>query len=325
MSSFFPVLRQISSDRFIWLLLCAVALAVLAPLGEEFSTLGSVISSAGVFLIFLLHGIRLERAEVVAGFRNIRLQGAIFGFVFGLMLVAGFTLSKLTDNFLPHDLALGFLFIGVLPSTVQSATSYCAIAQGNVAASIVASAFTNLCGVVISPLMFALLASAAGGSITTEGFVRIFAILLLPFVIGQLVQRWTRPWIMTHKGPIAWADKIVIAIVIYIAFSGAVLAGTWFQVSAGQLALMASGLAVFLAFGFGGAWTLGGWLGLVRNDRKTLLFSGAQKSIAIGAPMAAIIFPPDRAGMILLPLLLYHLTQLVISAPVALHLAKKSS
>ena len=323
MSSFYPVLRQIASDRFIWLLLGAVALALLLPLAEEYRAIGSTVSSTGIFLIFLLHGIRLERAEVVAGFRNIRLQGAIFGFVFGVMLVAGLTVSKLADNFLPHDLALGFLFLGVLPSTIQSATSYCAIARGNVAASIVASAFTNLCGVVIAPVMFALLASAAGGMISTDSFVRIFSILLLPFVIGQLIQRWVRPWIVAHSGPIGWMDKIVIAIVIYIAFSGAVLAGTWFQVAPWQFALMAAGLVLLLAFAFGGAWTLGGWLDLVRADRKTLLFSGAQKSIAIGAPLAAIIFSPDRAGMVLLPLLLYHLTQLVISAPLALHLAKE--
>ncbi|MGI9362784.1 MAG: bile acid:sodium symporter family protein [Parasphingorhabdus sp.] len=323
MSSFYPVLRQIASDRFIWLLLGAVTLALLLPLSGRFASISGIISSAGIFMVFLLHGIRLERSEVVAGFRNLRLQGAIFAYVFGVMLIAGLTASRLLDNFLPHDLALGFLFLGVLPSTIQSATSYCSIAGGNVAASIVSSAFTNLCGVVIAPVMFALLASAAGGMITTGGFVRIFSILLLPFVIGQLIQRWVRPWIIEHKGPVGWLDKIVVAIVVYIAFSGAVLAGTWYQVDAGQLALMAAGLGLILALGFGGAWTLGGWLDLVRADRKTLLFSGAQKSIAIGAPLAAIIFPPDRAGMVLLPLLLYHLSQLIVSAPVALQLAKK--
>tara|TARA_R110000772_G_scaffold73387_3_gene160517 strand:- start:725 stop:1711 length:987 start_codon:yes stop_codon:yes gene_type:complete len=322
MTSFIPVLRQIASDRFIWLLLAAVTLALLLPLSANLSGIGSIVSSAGIFLIFLLHGIRLERAEVVAGFRNFRLQGAIFGFVFGVMLISGLALSKVTDNFLPHDLALGFLFLGVLPSTVQSATSYCAIAGGNVAASVVASAFINLSGVIIAPVMFALLASAAGVSITTDAFVRILVILLLPFVIGQLIQRWTRPWVMKNNGLIGWMDKIVIAMVVYISFSGAIIAGTWFQIEAGQFVLLAAALAVMLAIGFGGAWTLGGWLYLVRNDRKTLLFSGAQKSIAIGAPLAAILFPPDRAGLILLPLLIYHLTQLIISAPLALQLAK---
>ena len=171
MTSFIPVLRQIASDRFIWLLLAAVTLALLLPLSANLSGIGSIVSSAGIFLIFLLHGIRLERAEGVAGFRNFRLQGAIFGFVFGVMLISGLALSKVTDNFLPHDLALGFLFLGVLPSTVQSATSYCAIAGGNVAASVVASAFINLSGVIIAPVMFALLASAAGVSITTDALM----------------------------------------------------------------------------------------------------------------------------------------------------------
>src|SRR5690606_42072033 len=102
------------------------------------------------------------------------------------------------------------------------------------------------------------------------------SILLLPFVIGQLIQRWVRPWIIEHKGPVGWLDKIVVAIVVYIAFSGAVLAGTWYQVDAGQLALMAAGLGIILALGFGGASTLGGGLDRVRVCGKALLGFGAQ-------------------------------------------------
>ncbi len=317
-----PVLRMIIADRFIWLLLIAVICALLLPVSGEGVPIGGVVSSIGIFLIFLLHGIRLERAEVIAGFRNVRLQGAIFAFVFGAMLAVGLALSKLTDNFLPPDLALGFLFLGVLPSTVQSATSYCAIAKGNVAASVVASAFINLSGILIAPALFALLASAAGVTISADAFIRIATILLLPFMLGQLVQRWTRQWVVERQSLTGWTDKIVIAIVVYISFSGAVVAGTWFQVDALQLLILALALALMLAFGFGGAWSLGGWLALNRADRKTLLFSGAQKSIAIGAPLAAIIFPPERAGMILLPLLVYHLVQLVLSAPLAVQLAR---
>jgi sodium/bile acid cotransporter 7 len=42
----------------------------------------------------------------------------------------------------------------------------------------------------------------------------------------------------------------------------------------------------------------------------------------MGAPLAAVLFPPQAAGMILLPLLLYHLLQLVASAPLASRLAR---
>jgi len=52
-----------------------------------------------------------------------------------------------------------------------------------------------------------------------------------------------------------------------------------------------------------------------------MLFSGAQKSIAMGAPLAAVLFPPAVGGLVLLPVLIYHLLQLVLSAPVAARIA----
>ena len=48
--------------------------------------------------------------------------------------------------------------------------------------------------------------------------------------------------------------------------------------------------------GFGGAWLLGGALKLRRDDRIAFLFSGAQKSIALGAPLASVLFPPAHSA-----------------------------
>ena len=48
---------------------------------------------------------------------------------------------------------------------------------------------------------------------------------------------------------------------------------------------------------------------------------GAQKSTAMGAPLATVLFPPAIAGIVLLPLLIYHLLQLVLSAPIANRIA----
>jgi sodium/bile acid cotransporter 7 len=48
-----------------------------------------------------------------------------------------------------------------------------------------------------------------------------------------------------------------------------------------------------------------------------MLFAGGQKSIAMGAPLATILFAPAVAGVVLLPILLYHLVQLMIAAPIA--------
>jgi sodium/bile acid cotransporter 7 len=78
----------------------------------------------------------------------------------------------------------------------------------------------------------------------------------------------------------------------------------------------------FLAFAFGGAWLLGGAIKLPVGDRIAMLFSGAQKSTAMGAPLATVLFPASIAGIVLLPLLIYHLLQLVLSAPIANRLAR---
>ena len=314
-------LRLILNDKFIWLLSGAVLLATLLPVQGAAKDIAGILFNAGIFAVFLLHGIRLERHEVRAGLSNIRLQGTIFVWVFGVMLGIGLLLSKAIDQVLPADVALGFLFLGVLPSTVQSATSYCAIAKGNVAASVVASALINLVGVFLSPLLFALLARAAGVEITSETIIKLAAILVLPFVLGQLFQRWLRPWVFKHKDLTGWIDRGAIALAVYVSFSAAIIVGMWSRVSGLEFVWLAAALLFWLGLAFGGTWLLGGLMGFARGDRKTLLFSGAQKSVAIGAPLAAIIFAPERAGLVILPLIFYHLAQLFLSAPVAVRLA----
>jgi solute carrier family 10 (sodium/bile acid cotransporter), member 7 len=67
---------------------------------------------------------------------------------------------------------------------------------------------------------------------------------------------------------------------------------------------------------------LGKVLGLERPERTSFLFAGAQKSAAMGAPLATLLFPPAMAGSIIVPLLVYHLAQMVVAAPIAGRLRK---
>jgi sodium/bile acid cotransporter 7 len=315
-------IRLILNDKFIWLLSGSVLLATLVPVTGSAEPIASFAVSAGIFWIFLLHGIRLDRQEVTAGFRNWRLQSAVFGFVFGAMVLAGLVLSQILEGYIASMIAVGFLYLGCLPSTIQSAASYTAIAKGNVGASVVAAATVNLSSIVITPVFFALLASSVGIVITGASFIKIMTMLLLPFVIGQLIQQWARPWVAQYTGLVGWSDKIAISLAVYVAFSGAVAAGIWNQVPGDQFLIVALAIAALLIFAFGGAWLLGGVAGFVINDRKALLFGGAQKSIAVGAPLAAILFPAEAAGLLLIPLLFYHLTSLILSAPLAVRLSK---
>ncbi|KGB55432.1 putative cytochrome oxidase [Sphingopyxis sp. LC81] len=310
------MLTRIFPDRFVLILFVTILLASLLPVRGAAVPIAGGVSTAAIIFLFFLNGVRLPRDEVLHGIRNWKLQGSALAFCFGFMALLGLAAQAATAPLLPATLALGFLFLGVLPSTVQSATAASSLAGGNVAASVVAAALLNLSGVALSPLLFALLAGA-DGEIHGEAVLRIVSILLIPFIAGQLVQRWLRPWVLAHRGLATFMDRTAIAIAVYVAFSAAVVAGIWSLLDGREIAIVFAAVAVLLALSFGGAWALGGLLKLARPDRITLLFSAAQKSIAVGAPLAATLFPPAIAGMVLVPILVYHMAQLILSAWIA--------
>ena len=320
------LLTRIIPDRFIWILIATIALASVLPVrGSDVAT-ANLISSAAVFLIFLLHGIRLPRHEVIAGIANWRVQGAIFLFVFGAMTLAGLALARLTDGWLPPLVAIGFLYCGVLPTTVQSATTYTSLARGAVAVSVVASALINLAAIIVTPTLFAALAGRDGGvALSTDLAVRIALILLLPFILGQSIQRWVRPLVLRFPSAVKAVDQSAIAIAVYVAFSAAVVDGIWTKLSGGDFGILGLGVAAMLAVGFGGAWAMGGAMKLATPERAAVLFAGAHKSVAVGAPLAALLFPASAAGMVLLPILIYHLAQLIVSAWIAPVLARTAT
>jgi sodium/bile acid cotransporter 7 len=308
-------------DPLVRLLLVAILLASLLPVAGEYRPLAQGVSNAAIVVLFLLNGLRLPRREVVQGLRHGRFIGALALWSFGGMALAGLALSKAGEGLmLPPTVALGFLFLGVLPSTVQSATAYSSLAGGNVAASVVAAAILNLLGVFLSAPLFSLLAGTEGVAFDIGALEKVILILLVPFVIGQLAQAKVGHLVREHRRLATWMDRTSIAIAVYVAFSGAVEQGLWERIGPFEWVSLLLLVGVFLAFGFVGAWLAGGSLGLARPDRVAFLFAGGQKSIALGAPLASLLFAPAVAGLLLLPVLTYHLLQLVLSAPLAARL-----
>ncbi len=311
-----------SIDPLVRLLLVAIALATLFPVSGDTRVLARFVSDAAIFLLFFLNGLRLPRQDVRRGIGNWRFLIPLFAWCFAAMGAAGWVLWHAGMAVLPEQVALGLLFLGLLPSTVQSATAYSSLAGGNVATSVVAAAVINVAGVFVTAPLFALAAGTASTGIDIGGLERIATILLLPFALGQLAQGLAGDWVKDHKPLVSWMDRGSIAIAVYVAFSGAVEQGLWDRVDLAAWAALLAFVALFLAIGFGGSWALGGMLRLNRPDRISFLFAGAQKSIALGAPLATVLFPPAVAGLLLLPVLVYHLLQLILSAPLANRLSR---
>ncbi|WOK35850.1 bile acid:sodium symporter family protein [Sphingomonas sp. C3-2] len=316
------LLKRLLPDRFLTILIATVIIASLLPArGIALEGIGTV-STIAIFTLFFMHGARLSHQSVIDGLKRWRLQLTILLFGYGIMPLFGLGLSQLLDGWLSPGLVLGLIFLAVLPTTVQSSIAYSSISRGNVVGAVIASAASNLLGVILTPLLFTALASTQGGDAGLSAIGKIMLLLLLPFCLGQLLQNLVKGWVERHRKLVGFLDKATIVLAVYVAFSEAVTGGIWSRISAAEMGILVAAVLIFLALAFGSAWGLGRLLGKSRPDRITLLYSGAHKSLATGAPMIRILFTGPEAGAILLPLILYHQFQLMLSAVLSGRLAR---
>jgi solute carrier family 10 (sodium/bile acid cotransporter), member 7 len=309
------VFKRLIPDQFILILLATIALASFVPAQGMGLDVAKHLSNVAIFSLFFFHGLRLAHQAVWDGLKHWRLQ-------FAVLPLLGLAFATVGGEWISPQLWLGVLFLCVLPSTVQAAIASSSMAGGNVAASVIAAALSNLAGVILTPLLFALLARIGGTSVDLSTVGRIAQLLLLPFILGQFAQRWLFAWAARHKTWIGRLDRTTIVITVFVTFSIATNEGLWQKLSLPELGRLLVLIIVLLALALALAWAIGRLLGFDHADRATLLFSGAHKSLATGAPMATILFPAAQAGMIVIPLMLYHQLQLMISAVLAARLGK---
>ena len=118
-------------------------------------------------------------------------------------------------------------------------------------------------------------------------------------------------------------DQGSILLVVFTAFSAAVVEGIWRQLPlTGLLALLlvsAIILAIVLVF----TTFIARKLGFNKEDEITIVFCGSKKSLISGVPMAKVIFPSAEAGLIVLPLMIFHQLQLMVCAVLAQRYARR--
>ncbi len=316
-------MRRFLPDTFLILLLCTVGLASVAPASGQFAAWFSIATNLAIALLFFLHGARLSRDVVVAGLLHWRLHLVILLTTFGLFPLLGMALGYLPSSILPKPLYLGILFLCVLPSTVQSSIAFTSMAGGNVPAAICSASASNIFGMFLTPLLVGLLFSMGGhGGFSWDALSQILVQLLLPFVLGQILEPKIGNWIRSKKKLLMPVDRGSILMVVYLAFSTAVVEGIWQMFSLRDIAVVI--VADMALLGLVLLCTIYGsrLLGFNRADQITITFCGSKKSLASGVPMANVIFAGQGVGAIVLPLMLFHQIQLMACAMIAQKYAK---
>ena len=273
------LLRSLTPDRYVLAILGMVALASVVPVRGGLADDLNVVIKLAIALLFFLHGAKLSRAAVVAGITHWRLHLVILAATFVL-----FPLLGLAAMLLPHwiqtpVLATGVLFLSCLPSTVQSSIAFTSVARGNIAAAVCAASASNLFGIFITPVLVALTLGVRGAGSGLGEIEAIAMQLLVPFVAGQIARIWIAGWMQRHSKLVGLVDRSSILLMVYGAFSEAVVRGIWSEVSVLQIGLLVAVCAALLALVLAITTYAARWLGFDKEDEIAVVFCGSKKSL----------------------------------------------
>lgn len=318
------MLKLLALDRFTILLVLMVLLATLLPISGQLAYYFNILTTVAIAVLFFLHGAKLSREAVIEGMLHWRMHALVFIFTFLIFPLIGLLSRPVLEPVLGQQLYWGFLFMCFLPSTVQSSIAFTSLAKGNVAGAVCSASFSNIIGMFITPILvsYFILGQSQHDFDPTKSIVQITLLLLVPFIFGQLLRPFIFPQMRKFPSVVKVFDQGSILMVVYGAFSSAVVAGLWQQVSGITLIYLTLACSVLLTVVMLLALYLPKWLGFNQADQITIFFCSSKKTLASGVPMAQILFIGQPLGMIVLPIMIFHQIQLMVCGVIANYWSK---
>lgn len=306
-------------DNFTLALITTVVIASFVPCRGSAADAFNAITTVAIALLFFLHGAKLSREAIVAGATHWRLHLLVLLSTFVMFPLIGLALRPVFAPLVTPALYAGVLFLCVLPSTVQSSIAFTSIARGNVSAAVCSASASSFIGIFLTPLLANVIVNTQSSTHSSplHAMFNIVLQLLVPFIVGHLSRRWIGRWIERNKGVLKFVDQGSILLVVYTAFSEAVVEGLWHHVSPLALLMVVVLCGVLLAIALLITSVASKRLGFDRADQITIIFCGSKKSLAAGIPMAKVIFSSNAVGAVVLPLMLFHQIQLMTCAVLA--------
>lgn len=305
--------------NFTLALVATVIVASLLPCRGQTAVTADWIANIAISLLFFLHGAKLPRGAIVAGATHWRLHLVVLLSTFGLFPLLGLALKPVLSPLVTPALYTGVLFLCTLPSTVQSSIAFTSIAKGNVPAAVCSASASSMIGIFLTPVIASvMIVNQNAGSISSlHGVWNIVLELFVPFIAGQLLRPWIAGSLERRISVLKYVDQGSILLIVYTAFSEAVVEGLWHQTPVAALGGLVVVDAVLLAAALLVTGFAAKWLGFSKADQTTIVFCGSKKSLASGIAVAKVLFPLHTVGAVVLPLMLFHQIQLMVCAVLA--------
>lgn len=309
---------RIFFDNFTLTLMAVVATASIFPAYGQGTVFFKWLTIFAIALLFFMHGAKLSRKAIIDGALHWRLHILIFIFTFVLFPVLMILLSPILKPLLGDQLWMGMLYLAALPGTVQSAIAFTSMARGNIPAAVCAASASSLVGILVTPLLVKIMMDADAGTVSMwDAVVNISLQLLFPFILGHAMRPFIGEWVDRNRLWLKNVDQGSILLVVYTAFSAAVVGGLWSTVPLKSLLLLVLACSLVLAIILLLTTSITRLLKFNKEDEIAIVFCGSKKSMATGIPMAQVIFAGSAVGPAILPLMLFHQIQLMVCAVLA--------
>lgn len=226
------------------------------------------------------------------------------------------------------DLRVGLVIVASVPCTLASAVLWTRLAGGNEAVALLVVLLTTGTSWLVTTLWVTLGTGTQVGVDTAGMMASLFLVLVLPVALSQLSRSFgpLARAVTHHRQALGVVSQLLILAII---LKAAVELHGRFDTrpaafSLGSLlGVAALTLAVHLAGLCAGFWTSKAW----RFDRASQIavaFAGSQKTL----PVALFLFEAyfkDAYPLAVVPMVFYHVGQLIVDTPIARALAAKAA
>jgi sodium/bile acid cotransporter 7 len=326
MSKVFDIAKKAGLDGFMLLLIGMIGLAYIWPEpGMSESPVPLIqISTYAVSLIFFFYGLRLSPDKLKAGLANWKLHAMVHLSTFVLFPLLALACRPFFHGEDHQLMWLAIFFLTTLPSTVSSSVVMVSIAGGNIPAAIFNASISSLMGVFITPLWMGVVLDTGSGNYDIMSVVGKLSLqVLLPVTLGILFNKKWGAWADKNKTYIRYFDQSSILLIVYTSFCESFGEHLFSEFEMKDILFLGIGmLALFFAVYFLLSFFCR-ILGFSKEDEVTAVFCGSKKSLIQGAVMSKVLFSGAQAGVMLLPIMLYHALQLISASIIAQRIARQ--
>lgn len=320
------LLTRVGLNGFLLGIFLAIGLAALVPeLGSQQSSFPwKPFIQVGIALVFFLYGLKLDPKQLRVGLSNWKLHLLVQTATFLIFPLVVMGLLGVFSGINP-DFGLGISYLSALPSTVSASVVLVSIAGGNVAAAIFNASISSLLGVFLTPIWLRVVAGGTAGDLDVwSTFGELSVQVLLPVLLGISLHGWLFPKLQPFLAKLKAVDQSVILMIVFTTFAESFSQQLFSSFSWSSLGLLSGLMCCLLLLALGLLYGLSSLLGFSRADQITTLFCGSTKSLVHGVAMGKVLFPNSAVlGLVLLPVMVYHLQQLIVGSILARYFEKK--